>query len=87
MKKWLKKVYEGNKSIVWAAVVAIVLALLVLWRVQDEVTRFTLIMPLFAGFILFSILTTADEELDDVGDGEMVETKSETPKTKKASKK
>lgn len=58
------KFYKDNKWIVWAAVVSIVLALGVLWKVQDEVTRFTLIMPIFAGFILFSILVTADDEFE-----------------------
>ena len=50
---------------VWAAIVAVVLSIGVLIGVKDEVTRFTLIMPIFAGFILFSILTTPDEELED----------------------
>ncbi len=65
MKKWWDKFYKENKTIVWAAGVAIVLTLGILWKVKDEVTRFTLIMPIFAGFILFSILTTADEELEE----------------------
>lgn len=62
---WWNKFYKENKSIVWAAVVAVVLVLGVLFKVKDEVTRFTLIMPIFAGFILFSILITSDEELED----------------------
>lgn len=61
---WWNKFYKENKWIVWAAVVSAVLALGVLWKVKDEVTRFTLIMPIFAGFILFSILVTADEEFE-----------------------
>lgn len=73
------KFYKDNKWIVWAAVVSIVLALGVLWKVPDEVTRFTLIMPIFAGFILFSILVTADEEFE----GEEVK----VAKPKKSSKK
>lgn len=64
MPSWWNKFYKDNKWIVWAAVVAIILALGVLWKVKDEVTRFTLIMPIFAGFILFSILVTADEEFE-----------------------
>lgn len=64
MSNWWNKFYKENKWIVWAAGVSIVLALGVLWKVQDEVTRFTLIMPIFAGFILFSILVTADEEFE-----------------------
>lgn len=66
MKNWWNKFYKDNKWIVWAAIVSIVLALGVLWKVKDEVTRFTLIMPIFAGFILFSILVTADEEFEGV---------------------
>ena len=49
---------------VWAFVVSVILAIGILFKVKDEVTRFTLIMPIFAGFILFSILITPDEELD-----------------------
>lgn len=66
MNKWWGKFYKDNKLIVWAGAVAIILSLGVLWKVPDEVTRFTLIMPLFAGFILFSILVTSDEELDGI---------------------
>lgn len=65
MKKWWDSFYKDNKAIVWAAAIAIVAALGVLWKIPDEVTRFTLIMPIFAGFILFSILVTSDEELED----------------------
>ena len=65
MQKWWNKFYKENKVIVWAAGVAILLSLGVLLKVKDEVTRFTLIMPIFAGFILFAILTTADEELEE----------------------
>lgn len=79
MKKWWDKFYKENKWLVWAAVVAIVLTLGILWKVPDEVTRFTLIMPIFAGFILFAILTTSDEELEE---GE-----KEEKKPKKSSKK
>lgn len=64
MQNWWDKFYKDNKWIVWAAVVSIILVLGVLWKVPDEVTRFTLIMPIFAGFILFSILVTADEEFE-----------------------
>lgn len=84
MKKWWDKFYKENKLIVWAAVVAVVLTLGILWKVPDEVTRFTLIMPIFAGFILFSILTTSDEELEEKG---QEEEKKSLPKSKKNTKK
>lgn len=64
MKKWWQKFYSSNKAMVWAAIIAVVLTIGILIKVKDEVTRFTLIMPIFAGFILFSILITPDEELD-----------------------
>lgn len=70
MKKWWRKFYQDNKAIVWAAGIAIVLTLGILIKVKDEVTRFTLIMPIFAGFILFSILITSDEELEEEKGGE-----------------
>jgi len=65
MNKWFSKFYKNNKPIFWAAVISIVITVGVLLTVKDEVTRFTLIMPVFAGFILFSILVTSDEELED----------------------
>ncbi len=79
MNKWFSKFYKNNKAIVWAAAVAIVITIGVLLKVKDEVTRFTLIMPVFAGFILFSILVTSDEELEDEEVGK--------PHKKKSSKK
>ncbi|KKR33419.1 MAG: hypothetical protein UT63_C0017G0010 [Candidatus Gottesmanbacteria bacterium GW2011_GWC2_39_8] len=63
--KTFTKIVRENKAIFGAALIAVVLSLLVFLKVKDEVTRFTLIMPLFAGFILFSILITADEDLDE----------------------
>ncbi|MCJ7740307.1 hypothetical protein MUP32_03235 [Candidatus Microgenomates bacterium] len=80
MKKWWEKFYKENKAIVWAAVVAIIISLGVLIKAKDEVTRFTLIMPVFAGFILFSILMTSDEELEE-------EEKEEKKSPKKRSRK
>lgn len=87
MNKWWKKFYRENKLIVWAATVAVILSLGVLVKIKDEVTRFTLIMPIFAGFILFSILVSSDEELEGEEDEEVV--KKETKKTvrKKSSSK
>lgn len=64
MKKWWQKFYRSNKAMVWAAIISVILTIGILIKVPDEVTRFTLIMPIFAGFILFSILITPDEELD-----------------------
>ena len=82
MGNWWKKFYQENKAIVWAAIVAVILTLGIFLKVKDEVTRFTLIMPIFAGFILFSILITADEELE----GEEKESKNQEKKAKKKSK-
>lgn len=87
MKLWWDKFYKDNKWIVWAAGVSIVLALGVLWKVKDEVTRFTLIMPIFAGFILFSILVTADEEFEGEEKKEDLPAQAGKPKAKKSSKK
>jgi len=68
---------------IWAAIVAIILSLGILWKVKDEVTRFTLIMPVFAGFILFSILITSDEELEDKTDEDADEKKLTKSRKKK----
>ena len=81
---WISTFYKQNKAIVWAAVVAILLTLGILLKVKDEVTRFTLIMPVFAGFILFSILVTADEELE--GEKQIEKQPEEQTKAKKSSK-
>lgn len=86
MKNWWNKFYKSNKWIVWTAIVSIVLALGVLWKVKDEVTRFTLIMPIFAGFILFSILVTADEEFEGVKEDLSADRPGKS-KPKKSSKK
>ncbi len=83
MNAWWSKFYKNNKAIVWAAGVAIILSVGVLLKVPDEVTRFTLIMPIFAGFILFSILITPDEELEDKPGKKMEEEKSVKKSTKK----
>lgn len=81
MNKWWHKFYSNNKAMVWAAVIAIALTIGILIKVPDEVTRFTLIMPVFAGFILFSILITPDEELD--GESINNEETKKTPLKKK----
>ena len=82
----LSEIYKNNKLIVWAAGFCVLLTLAVLVIIKDEVTRFTLIMPIFAGFILFSILVTPDEELED----HLVEEEETSPvkktKVKKSSK-
>lgn len=80
------KFYKENKAIVWAAIVSILLILGILLKVKDEVTRFTLVMPVFAGFILFSILATSDEELEEEGEREEEEISKETKKEKKKKK-
>lgn len=87
MSKWWNKFYQDNKAIVWAAIVSVVLSVGVLIAVEDEVTRFTLIMPIFAGFILFSILITADEELEDEEPKKEEVSKKSKKKPKKSKKK
>ena len=87
MNKWWKKFYQENKLIVWAATIAVILSLGVLIKVKDEVTRFTLIMPIFAGFILFSILVSSDEELEGEEDEEKRKTETKKPSRKKSSSK
>ena len=82
MESWWNNVYRNNKAMVWAAIISIVLSVGILFKVKDEVTRFTLIMPIFAGFILFSILVTPDEELEDKSEEEQ---NKNTPKKKKKS--
>ena len=83
MDRWWKSFYTNNKAIVWAAAVSVILTAGILLKVKDEVTRFTLIMPIFAGFILFSILVTSDEELEDKpADKEQDQTKH--PRKKKS---
>lgn len=43
------------------AVIALVLIGVVLVFVKGEIDRFTLIMPIFAGYILYMILTAVDD--------------------------
>lgn len=50
------------KPFIIPGVVALVLVGAVFVFVKGEIDRFTLIMPIFAGYILYMILTTADEE-------------------------
>lgn len=83
MNAWWSRFYKENRAIVWAAAVSIVAAVGILIKIPDEVTRFTLIMPIFAGFILFSILVTSDEELgDEPADMEKEEDRKKETKTK-----
>jgi phosphoglycerol transferase MdoB-like AlkP superfamily enzyme len=81
-KSKMSKIYDENKAMVWAGIVGIVLILGILFKVKDEVTRFTLIMPVFAGFILFSILTATDEQLGDTPEESEKEKKTELKKKK-----
>jgi len=86
MNKKLVEIYKNNRLIVWAGAVSVILTLGVLLVIKDEVTRFTLIMPIFAGFILFSILVTPDEELEDDPVEEDMTTPVKKSKAKKSSK-
>lgn len=88
MNRWWGTFYKNNKAIVWAAVISLLLTAGILFKVKDEVTRFTLIMPVFAGFILFSILVTSDEELEGDTKRETEEkSESKAKPTHKAAKK
>lgn len=50
------------KPFIIPGVIALVLAGAVWVFVKSEIDRFTLIMPIFAGYILYMILTSPDEE-------------------------
>ncbi|MCL5019008.1 MAG: hypothetical protein M1426_00820 [Patescibacteria group bacterium] len=50
------------KPFIVPGVIALVLAGGVLIFVRGEIDRFTLIMPIFAGYILYMILTSVDDE-------------------------
>lgn len=50
------------QSFIIPGIIALVAIGAVLIFVKAEVDRFTLIMPIFAGFILYNILTLPDEE-------------------------
>lgn len=62
------KTHKTNPSEKWykpfviPGIIALSLVGVVLIFVKGEIDRFTLIMPIFAGFILYSILTLPDEE-------------------------
>lgn len=43
-------------------IIALILAGAVLIFVKGEIDRFTLVMPIFAGYILYMILTAVDDE-------------------------
>ena len=62
MTKYLKKIFEENKTWTIAGIIAVIGVVLVLILFKDEVDRFTFIMPIFAAFIVVGILTLADEE-------------------------
>lgn len=50
------------KQFIAPGIVALVLIILVLIFVKGEIDRFTFIMPIFAGFILYNILILPDED-------------------------
>lgn len=50
------------KPFVLPGVVALILTGIVLILVPGEVDRFTMIMPIFAGYILYMILTAVPDE-------------------------
>lgn len=66
----VKKFISENKSFVISFTVFVAASVVVLVFIKDEVTRFTFIMPLFAGFILYNILTLPlDEENGEEQEG------------------
>lgn len=60
MAKPIKNKKKWYQPFLFPAVVACVLIGIILVAVKPEVDRFTLIMPVFAGYILYMILTTSD---------------------------
>ena len=62
MTKYLKKIFEENRTWTITGIIAAVGVVIVLILFKDEVDRFTFIMPIFAAFIVVGILTLADEE-------------------------
>ena len=62
MTKYLKKIFEENRTWTITGIIAAVGVVIVLILFNDEVDRFTFIMPIFAAFIVVGILTLADEE-------------------------
>ncbi len=67
-KKINKKQEAWYKPFILPGLVAVILAVVVLVLVKNEIDRFTLIMPIFAGYILYMILTTPDEEEEETED-------------------
>ncbi len=50
------------KPFIIPGVIALSAVAVVLFFVKGEIDRFTLIMPIFAGYILYMILTAVDDE-------------------------
>lgn len=61
-KKHDSKKEKWYSSFIIPAIIALILVALVFIFVKGEIDRFTFIMPIFAGFILYMILTLPDEE-------------------------
>lgn len=53
---------DWYKPFILPGVVALVLSGIVLIMVPGEIDRFTMIMPIFAGYILYMILTAVPDE-------------------------
>ncbi len=49
------------KPFIIPGIIALILIILVLIFVKGEIDRFTFIMPIFAGYILYMILTSVED--------------------------
>lgn len=58
----LIKFLKTDKHFSISLLIAVVVILGILIGIKDEITRFTLAMPVFAGWILYNILMLEDED-------------------------
>lgn len=79
----LIKFLKEDKHFSISLLIAIVIILAILLFVKDEITRFTLAMPVFAGWILYNILMLEDEK----DEPKKKATKKKTTKKKSKAKK
>lgn len=67
MAKVLKKLegYGIDKNFLISGIIGLVGIVIVLILFRDSTTRFTFVMPVFAGFIFYNILTSKDLDKED----------------------